>query len=209
MNLPPKDLMLYVGSDTQEDFVKVGEDYFDIFLDYGLKPRNVVLDIGCGCGRIARQFVGFSRNQYYGFDISEECIRWCQQNFPKNFYFTLDYIKSEFYRTEGVNNYELTFPYISESIDFVHGMSVFTHILKPGVERYIKEIYRVLKSGGIAITTWFLGDLIQDERKTQYPKKYVLDVFSKEKFGIYDVLEGSWKGDKEIPHYQDIVVVYK
>jgi ubiquinone/menaquinone biosynthesis C-methylase UbiE len=51
---------------------------------------------------------------------------------------------------------EYIFPFDDESFDFVFLGSVFTHMLPRGVEGYLSEIARVLKTGGKSLTTYFL-----------------------------------------------------
>ena len=51
---------------------------------------------------------------------------------------------------------EYRFPYPDGSFDVVFAVSVFTHLLPEGAERYVAESVRVLKPGGRFFATWFL-----------------------------------------------------
>ena len=52
--LPPEHLNKLIGGNYSGDYQSIGEQFRDIFLTWGgLKPTDRVLDVGCGCGRMA------------------------------------------------------------------------------------------------------------------------------------------------------------
>lgn len=53
-------------------------------------------------------------------------------------------------------DFEYRFPYPDGSFDLVFAVSVFTHLLPEGTERYIAEASRVLRPGGHFLATYFL-----------------------------------------------------
>ncbi len=89
--------------------------------------EGVVLDIGCGVGRLMKP-------GYYGIDISSEMLEIARERHP-------DY------------NLEITdgrsIPYKDEFFDKVYSVLLFQHLPLEAVGAYIKEAYRVLKSGGV------------------------------------------------------------
>src|SRR5918995_1683501 len=80
--LPPPALMKIVGSPSVDSFVRAGESFFTIFRDHArLRATDRVLDVGCGCGRMARPLTRFlTSGTYDGFDVLPELIDWCQAN---------------------------------------------------------------------------------------------------------------------------------
>ena len=120
-----------------------------------------MLDIGCGIGRMAVPLTRYLNEQgsYEGFDIVAEGIDWCTKKItPKypRFSFHLADVYSQKYNPEGTfSASEYPFPFKDESFDLVFLTSVFTHMLPPDVENYMKEISRVLKRNGSCLITFF------------------------------------------------------
>jgi SAM-dependent methyltransferase len=129
----------------------------------GLRPDHDVLDIGCGVGRTARYLCDYlgSDARYEGFDITEEGIIWCQNNITPMFpHFRFRYVPltNTHYTPDQAlpAAAEFEFPYPDQSFDFVFAHSVFTHLLVDVTTRYLSEIARVLRPGGISYSAWFL-----------------------------------------------------
>jgi SAM-dependent methyltransferase len=163
---PPRRLVKFVGGGNA---LKIGEEFFRYFRELGgLKADERVLDVGCGCGRMAIPLTRFlsARGSYEGFDIDAACIKWCRREITgrhPNFTFQLADIYNKLYNRKGrFQAHEFQFPYESGSIDFVFLTSVFTHLLRREMEHYLDEIARVLKPGGRCLLTYFL---LNDEVK--------------------------------------------
>jgi SAM-dependent methyltransferase len=157
--IPPR-RMRFVGEGS---FTGIGNEFRNLFVQYGgLQPEDTVLEVGSGIGRIARSLTGYlaGAGRYEGFDIVKMGVEWCQKNIsPRypNFHFHHADIRNKFYNPSG--KYEassFTFPYEDASFDFVFLTSVFTHMFPPDVEHYLREISRVLRSGGTSFITLFL-----------------------------------------------------
>ncbi|MBM74494.1 MAG: hypothetical protein CMK59_03765 [Proteobacteria bacterium] len=94
--LPPEELQLWVGGATKNKFWGVGEGIFQILKSKcHILPNSTILDIGCGCGRIASHLLDFldeeQGGQYYGFDVHKPSISWAQENISsKNTNFQFD-----------------------------------------------------------------------------------------------------------------------
>ena len=176
--LPPPDLQAYVGGAYQA----AGAEFVDYFIDLcGLQPHEAVLDVGCGSGRLAVPLTRYLDNQarYEGFDLSEAAIRWCRENistkFPQ-FCFQVSDVHNDAYahRDERkIKASRYTFPYENNSFDFVFLTSVFTHMVSADVERYVREVARVLKPGGRCLTTFFL---LNAESRELMPKKALFEL---------------------------------
>jgi len=121
-----------------------------------------VLDIGCGCGRIAlplTEYLG-QKGAYEGFDIVPEAISWCRDHISTrypNFQFRVADIFNGSYNPEGrLLAEEYVFPYEDEAFDFAILTSVFTHMLPESMDHYLKQLSRVLKGSGRCLLTMFL-----------------------------------------------------
>jgi SAM-dependent methyltransferase len=72
-----------------------------------------------------------------------------------------------------------SFPARSASTDVCALFSVFTHFYRSDIEHYLDEIRRVLRPGGVAVTTWFLFDEARLPHATSsaatYPMVHILD----------------------------------
>jgi SAM-dependent methyltransferase len=159
--LPPK-RMNFVGS---AEFAKVANEFFGYFKELGeLKPNDIVLDIGCGIGRMAIPITKYlnAEGEYSGFDIDKRGINWCKENLSlksPNFHFQHVDLYNKYYNKEGkIMPLEFKFPYPENSFTFAFATSVFTHMLPEDTTHYLKDLYRVLKPGGRALVTFFSID---------------------------------------------------
>jgi SAM-dependent methyltransferase len=128
----------------------------------GLRPDWDVLDVGCGCGRIAHTLahVLSPTSRYEGFDIIDRLVTTAQQAvsplFP-NFRFRKVDLHNTLYNPAGVlKASDFRFPYADGSFDFVVLISVFTHMLAADIRHYLDEIHRVLRPGGKCLSSCFL-----------------------------------------------------
>jgi SAM-dependent methyltransferase len=152
---PPASLQLSVGAPSLENFLIVADGWVQVINRFLEKPSSL-LDIGCGCGRIARFLVPQQLVvKYVGFDVILRSIEWCNK-FISSRYPNARFIHSDIYSKEynpdGTiisKNYQ--FPVEDESIDIAFAGSVFTHLLVDDAQNYLKETYRCLKRGSVAI----------------------------------------------------------
>lgn len=211
--------------------------------DYaGLKVNSDVIEIGCGCGCAAIGLAKFiATGSYKGMDIDIPSIQACQSNsiFSKKFVFDRMDIYSAQYNPSGkFKASEYTLPYENKSADIVFLTSVFTHMLPDDVARYLLEIGRVLKDGGVLLCTVFLMDDGHDGASLSFPFDkgtyrlhqetiperavgYYYSFFKEEceKSGMIPygekLLLGNWRsqsqdgGDQKINFGQDILVFQK
>ena len=236
--VPPRS-MIFIGGG---DFKKTGIEFRDLFIKIGgLKPTDRVLDIGSGIGRIAAPLTGYlsQEGSYEGFDIVEYGIEWSKKNITSrhpNFHFQLADIHNDHYNPKGrYPAAEYVFPFADETFDFAYLTSVFTHMPRPEVEQYIREISRVLKPNGRAFVTFFLlneesRELMKSAKSAhniQYPmdgryiaypddpevcvgfdESFVTDFFKQN--GMEPTLyPGAWCGRDEYTSFQDIVLARK
>lgn len=98
-----------------------------------LKSESKVLEIGCGAGQFIRAIKRyFPSLQCFGCDISNTAIKEA-----KNYSSSIEYAL----------NQNDSLPYPNDSMDGVYIFDVLEHVDNPEV--FLKEIYRVLKPGGL------------------------------------------------------------
>ena len=88
---------------------------------------DALLDIGCGTGLVARRAVGTFKN-IYGIDISVEMAK----------------------KAKGICGDVVTMPFKSNSFNAISCFATLHHL--PNFKDTFKEVYRILKSGGVFYT---------------------------------------------------------
>lgn len=161
--LPGEELQAGVGPEKGAEYLGIGQVVRDAILSQtNLSPAGSVLDIGCGSGRMARQFVNHLEppGRYVGMEIQKRFVDWCNAYIaPANpaFEFYHQDIYNGGYNPKGkVNASEYRFPFEDGSFDAIILYSVFTHLLPEDAANYLREISRLLKPGGYCYSTWYL-----------------------------------------------------
>jgi len=103
----------------------------------GLTKDMIFLDFGCGIGRIVRTVAPLVK-EYWGVDASKGMIEKAKD-------YHVDYDNVQFF----VNNGSDLSIFKDNTFDFVYSCLVFIHVSKEDIRKYVREIHRVLKSGGI------------------------------------------------------------
>ncbi|HXE03786.1 MAG TPA: class I SAM-dependent methyltransferase, partial [Methyloceanibacter sp.] len=133
----------------------------------GLNPTDHVLDIGCGCGRIAAALTQHldPTSRYYGVDIVPGLVDFAQRHisshYPNFRFLTIDQ-KNSFYdtfRAKGIADISAVSEVCGErSIDLCIATSLFTHLTAKDTRNYLSAIQSVLKPDGRAVVTFFVLD---------------------------------------------------
>lgn len=162
---PPTEMMKVIGSPDKTHFLLVMAQLFtDLYHTGDFGPDSSILDLGCGCGRMALPFLGLlGEGRYHGLDVWAEGIAWCRKHITaRNAGFRFTHIEADdnYYfdeRTDRPNHF--TLPDTAEhSVDFAFAVSVFTHLNRSDSEAYLGEFRRTLRPGGRAYLTAFIID---------------------------------------------------
>ena len=145
----------------------------EAFFAKSITEFPTVVDWGVGCARVMRHFwelvpqigLGSScRQNIIGMDIDRMNVEWCKINMRQGEYTLIS--------QEGFN-----LP--NESVDFLYGISVMTHLAEYYQFRWLNEIRRVLRPRGCAVLT------VHGER-TYYNNPQSLALPFAEQFGFFD-----------------------
>jgi ubiquinone/menaquinone biosynthesis C-methylase UbiE len=105
----------------------------------GLTDGMALIDLGCGSGRLAwalgRQRMRLAA--YTGIDIIQALLDYARARAPRGYQFVL--------------HRDLSIPAPDASADMVAAFSVFTHLLHLESFLYMRDIFRVLRPGGLLV----------------------------------------------------------
>ncbi|MPY87381.1 MAG: methyltransferase domain-containing protein [Luteitalea sp.] len=125
------------GYDDDEEWNRTGELFAsDLTRATGIGPRDVVLEIGCGAGRVGAKLAPRCQ-QWIGADVSPNMLRYAREALEGS-----DNVS--FVQLNGVDLHGIR----DESIDVVYCTVVFMHLDEWDRYRYVAEAHRVLRPGG-------------------------------------------------------------
>jgi SAM-dependent methyltransferase len=153
--LPNKGLREASSVASVEAFLAIADAWAHMVSRF-LPPSPAVLDIGCGCGKLARFLALNPDLRYIGVDLFLPAILWCRKAFTPVFgeRFRFEHFDghSALYNPQGlIRPSEYRLPAQDGAITTVVCASLFTHLLKPDAVHYLDEIARVLQPHGRAI----------------------------------------------------------
>ena len=160
--VPPERLIFYViGYRWAKVFLDSGRLIVSAMLEHLLESgvdvatATAILDFGCGCGRMIRHLPQHTTARLFGTDYNAELIRWDKENLTLAEFTT--------------NSLAPPLPYTDNSFDIVYARSVFTHLTEELQLRWITELRRVLKPGGVLYFTThgrqFFSQLSSEDRE--------------------------------------------
>lgn len=143
-----------------------------------MAPKGRLLDVGCGTGSLIMQ-LALRGYEVHGVDVSEECIRRTRENLrllvPEN---QIDIKKGSVERID----------YPDERFDIVVAAEVLEHVENDTLT--VREIYRVLKPGGVCVVTvpanpalWDISDEMAGHKR-RYSKQSLLTLFAEASFQV-------------------------
>jgi SAM-dependent methyltransferase len=161
---PPYSLRAFVGDIRH--FADAGRWFREDLESLEMLPPGCrILDLGCGCGRLAYELATNDALtsqviQYEGLDVDAECILWCQRHItPLNPNFRFHHVDAAntSYNPHGaLKASRVHFPYPPNYFDLILATSLFTHLLPDDCAHYLAEAARVLVPGGAMYLSFFL-----------------------------------------------------
>ena len=139
--------------------------------------ESLLLDIGCGWGRVAYGLLDYGfTGRYVGFDLLPKQIGWLRENFtphqPK-FRFELADLP-----IDGLKAVDIA-TLVAEPVGVAIAMSVFTHVFDNTVSDYLQQIYQALAPGKAFVFTSFLMNeesrRLSNEGRGYFPLKHQLN----------------------------------
>jgi ubiquinone/menaquinone biosynthesis C-methylase UbiE len=114
----------------------------DALVETGVCLENLtVLDFACGPGRVINAFREYTSNcSMYGSDIDEQAIVWAQEHLPDVARFSTNKVTAPTGFAAGM-------------FDAIYCVSLFTHLDESAQDEWLAELARLLKPGGMLVTT--------------------------------------------------------
>ncbi len=169
-DLPPYSLRSFVGG--AETFEEAGRFFLEDFLRLGLVGVGTrILEIGCGCGRVAASLARDERLKawgvsYRGMDVDQASIAWCAEHIsewnPRFHFYHANCHNPSYNRTGRVPVDSYSFPHAKESVDLIVLTSVLTHVLPNELIHYLAEMARMLAPDGVVYASFFLSDTLME-----------------------------------------------
>lgn len=225
--LPAKGLR-YCGDEFKDDeyfFNSSVQEANRLIDNFGLNSDSVILDLGCGMGRLAigilHQIEGMKA--YYGVDISDRPIKWCQKYITSknpHFQFQKLNVYNARYNPNGlVIDDDFTFPFAKNMFDIIYLYSVFSHMISDDVKVYLKEFKRILKPSGRIFLTAFVEEDVKpmeinpvnykhewtgELHCVLYNRRYIETLFQKVGFKV-DNFEYETETDNQSGYYLSVI----
>lgn len=133
-----RSLATVLGYSSEEDFELEGQRDAQ-YLRSSIAPNSIVLDLGCGVGRVISYLAPHCR-EIHGTDVSSTALKFAEErckSHPNVF----------FYKGNGLD----LSGFSSEHFDFVYALNVFMQLDVELVICYLREIRRVLKQNGCLV----------------------------------------------------------
>ena len=140
-----------VGNTGQKSWEQHGLQFHQYLISQGMRPEDVMLDIGCGNLRIGVHAIAYlNLGNYWGIDISPE-------NIAQGWEFVADHGLDSKTPHLFVND-DLQFKEMAGTkADFVFANSVFTHIPAHLIEECISSLATTMKATGAFFVTFNEG----------------------------------------------------
>gem|GEM_PF-1003923 len=185
-------------------------------------PGLDIVDVGCGCGRLATQLAPYLKDDatYVGFDTWAAGVSWATETITSR-YPRFDFrrlVRPGARKGEGyVGEHAYPLPVPDASCDLVVASSLLTHLTFAAAAGYLAEFRRVLRPTGRAYVTFFLLDaeaerllgglkLRRDEHGAYFKHPAFFDSYFRdeavgrmvEDAGLKPVLRrlGHWRGER-------------
>ena len=125
-----------------------------------LNSNDRVLDIGCGWGSLSRHFADHHDCKVKGVSLSEEQIKYCNEQLKKS-----DKKENLSYSLQDYRDEE-------NSYTKIVSVGMFEHVGKPFYKTYFKKIYNLLSDDGIAVVHT-IGNIRVPKMTPAFIRKYI------------------------------------
>lgn len=142
---PPELIYLVAGTADVGWFLRGGElaalSIRDALATHGadIDALGALLDFGCGCGRVIRNWNSLRHTDVHGSDYNSRLIAWCRQN--------LGFARFE------TNALSPPLPYRDGQFGLAYALSVFTHLTVDLQDAWMAELRRVVRAGGYVVVS--------------------------------------------------------
>lgn len=171
-----------VGPATKEEYEYLGRYKRQTLIALGMNAHSRIIDVGCGTGQLAEALEDYLSADavYYGTDISQEVITFCQKKFRRpNFFF----VKNDMSRV----------PVDGLQFDVIFLASVFTHMYPAEIQAMLLDLKRLLAPDGLIIADAFVSPKVAtfagSRAKVEINQGLLQDVF--EQTGLRHEIQGS------------------
>jgi len=164
--VPPGRLrMLVSGTADPNYFLDTGQRQAALFERLferngrSLAQPTVMLDFGCGCGRIARWWGDRPGLELHGCDPDAQLVDWTREN--------LQFVRC------AVSGYDPPLPYRDDTFDAIYALSIFTHQPEKVAREWMTELRRVLRPGGhllFSVAGEGFKDRLREEDAARYDR---------------------------------------
>ncbi len=131
------------GTAAEQNFLRTGHSNYRrikaLIARFAPRKRRPIriLDWGCGAGSVGRYAIVDPQLDYTGADIDIDNIAWCRQHIDPDRFIAID--------TEPPT------PLKKSSFDVVFGISVLTHLNEQNQFKWLAELRRITRPGGICL----------------------------------------------------------
>jgi SAM-dependent methyltransferase len=134
VNSPDLDYFFARGGRTAQSIAEASERH-----GLPMSDVNRLLDFGCGCGRVLRQWHAYPGVEPWGSDLSVAATSWVRSNLP--------------FVNATANGLAPPLAHVDEMFDLIYSISVFTHLPEDLGRAWMNELRRVLRPGGLLMFT--------------------------------------------------------
>lgn len=131
-----------VAIGANRPFDLIGRLGLAVLEEEGLKPRDTLVDLGCGTGRLAVHAIPYLvGGRYIGIDIAQTMLDEAQKRVERT-------IPDSPSRVSWVHQTSPVFALDVDNVDMICALSVFTHMEHEDSYLYLKEALRIVRPGG-------------------------------------------------------------